>query len=85
MGERAGRAGRNRGGGVRPARHHARMAGKLKSLREKVKRRPPNLRRGNAKRRCAVCVHYDGRGGCMKFGWRVRPAEVCDDFSPKGD
>lgn len=55
-----------------------RMAG----LREKVKRHPPNLRRGNAKQRCAICRHYDGKGGCMKFGWRVRPAELCDDFAP---
>jgi hypothetical protein len=45
---------------------------------------PPNLRRGTAIERCAVCRHYDGSGECMLYGWPVRPTEVCDDFEPAG-
>lgn len=42
---------------------------------------PPNLRRGNAKQRCALCRHYDGKGECMKFGYPVRPTQLCDAFA----
>lgn len=44
---------------------------------------PPNLRRGTAKARCGTCVHYDGRGECIKYGWPVRPTEVCGSYEAK--
>lgn len=44
---------------------------------------PPHLRRGNAKQRCALCMHFDGRGECMKYGYPVRPTQLCDSYSPK--
>lgn len=43
---------------------------------------PPHLRRGNARKRCELCRHY-GRGECMKYGYPVRPNELCDSFAAK--
>jgi hypothetical protein len=45
---------------------------------------PPNLRRGNAKVRCGLCKHFDGRGECMKYGYPVRPTQLCDSFAAGG-
>jgi hypothetical protein len=62
------------------------MAGLKKKLRDAVSRIPPNLRRGNARRRCGTCSHFSGgrNGECHKYGVRVRNSELCDAFEPKG-
>ena len=40
---------------------------------------PPNLRRGNARRRCGLCASF-GRGECMKYGVAVKPTALCDSY-----
>jgi hypothetical protein len=61
------------------------VAGLKKKLRAAIDRMPPNLRRGNAKRRCDLCAHFSGgrQGECHKYGVRVRATELCDAFSAK--
>lgn len=44
-------------------------------------KRPPNLRPGNARERCQLCRHFDGKGGCRLYNYPVRPNQVSDSFS----
>ena len=55
----------------------------MAGLREAIKGTsvPPNLRRGNARRRCGLCRHFDGKGGCRKYQYPVRPNQLSDSFS----
>lgn len=43
---------------------------------------PPNLRLGNARKRCGLCARF-GRGECMKYGVAVKPTALCDSFQSK--
>lgn len=56
---------------------------------DRTKRVPPHLRRGNAKQRCQLCVHYQaqglepGRGRCKLYDYPVRAALLSDSFKKK--
>lgn len=45
-------------------------------------RKPPHLRTGDARHRCALCKHYNGRGVCRLYNAKVRSNDVCDSFDP---
>ena len=56
----------------------------MASLREALRpSTPPNLRRGNARARCALCRHY-AQGTCRAYGVPVKPTNLSDSFEPKG-
>lgn len=54
---------------------------KLSTATPTTATKPPNLRRGNARQRCALCKFFDGRGECVKFGYPVRPTQLCDSYA----
>lgn len=60
------------------------MAGLDKKLR-KAAERPPDLRRGNARERCQLCVHFrPTQKKCGLFNWPVRPTQLCDSYEAAG-
>jgi hypothetical protein len=59
------------------------MAGLSEKLRQS--KRPPDLRRGNAKQRCQLCVHFrPTQGKCALYDYPVRPTQLCDSFKAAG-
>lgn len=54
-----------------------------KKLREQE--RPPNLRRGNARKRCQLCVHFlPTQKKCGLFDYPVKSTQLCDSFEAAG-
>jgi hypothetical protein len=52
-------------------------------LKEAIsQRKPPNLRVGNARQRCQLCRHWNGKGMCRKYGYPTRANQLSDSFSP---
>ncbi len=60
----------------------ARMMRGGMALREALDtpQRPPGLRTGNARARCGLCVHFDGRAKCRLYSYPVRANDVSDSF-----
>lgn len=40
---------------------------------------PPNLRFGNARKRCGGCRFF-GRCECLLYGTAARPTQLCDSY-----
>lgn len=57
------------------------------ALRDKIREqeRPPGLRRGNARKRCQLCVHFlPSAKKCGLFKWPVKSTQLCDAFEAAG-
>lgn len=58
------------------------------ALRDAMKavKRPPNLRSGNARKRCGLCTHFRGThrtGTCQLYRFGVQASQVSDSFTAK--
>jgi hypothetical protein len=42
--------------------------------------RPPDLRPGDARHRCGLCVHFDGKAKCRLYSYPVRANDVSESF-----
>lgn len=45
--------------------------------------RPPNLTTTESQYRdCGTCLHFDGKGRCRLYDYRVTPEMICDSWAP---
>lgn len=49
----------------------------------KKSKQETNYRKGSPKERCALCVHFDERGGCELVAGKIDADGVCDLFEPE--